>query len=145
MSGQAVLGLETSCDETAAAVVADGRNVLSSVVSSQVEIHARYGGVVPEIASRAHVDVLMPVVAQATIEAGQATVRHYHRDSEEIYYLVEGSGEMELDGERSAVRCGDAILIPPGAWHRIRADRSGPVRLLCACAPPYRDEDTFFS
>jgi N6-L-threonylcarbamoyladenine synthase len=67
---QALLGLETSCDETAAAVVADGRRVLSSVVSSQVDIHARYGGVVPEIASRAHVEVLMPVVAQATIEAG---------------------------------------------------------------------------
>jgi N6-L-threonylcarbamoyladenine synthase len=68
--GQAVLGLETSCDETAAAVVVEGRTVLSSVVSSQVDIHARYGGVVPEIASRAHVEVLLPIVAQATIEAG---------------------------------------------------------------------------
>jgi N6-L-threonylcarbamoyladenine synthase len=65
-----VLGIETSCDETAAAVVVDGRTVLSSVVSSQVDLHARYGGVVPEIASRAHVELLTPVVAQALVEAG---------------------------------------------------------------------------
>jgi len=67
---QLVLGIETSCDETAAAVVADGHDVLSSVVSSQVDVHARYGGVVPEIASRAHVELLTPVVAEAMVEAG---------------------------------------------------------------------------
>jgi len=65
-----ILGIETSCDETAAAVVANGNTVVSSVVSSQVDLHARYGGVVPEIASRAHVDLLTPVVAEALVEAG---------------------------------------------------------------------------
>jgi N6-L-threonylcarbamoyladenine synthase len=65
-----VLGIETSCDETAAAVVVDGRRILSSVVSSQVDLHARFGGVVPEIASRAHVELLSPVVAEAMVEAG---------------------------------------------------------------------------
>ena len=65
-----ILGIETSCDETAAAVVVDARQVLSSVVSSQVDLHARYGGVVPEIASRAHVELLTPVLAQALVEAG---------------------------------------------------------------------------
>jgi N6-L-threonylcarbamoyladenine synthase len=65
-----ILGIETSCDETAAAVVTDGTQVASSVVSSQVDLHARYGGVVPEVASRAHVEMLMPVVAQALVEAG---------------------------------------------------------------------------
>ena len=65
-----ILGIETSCDETAAAVVADGRNVYSSVVSSQVDLHARYGGVVPEVASRAHVELITPVIAQALVEAG---------------------------------------------------------------------------
>jgi N6-L-threonylcarbamoyladenine synthase len=68
--GTRILGIETSCDETAAAVVVDAREVLSSVVSSQVDLHARYGGVVPEIASRAHVELLTPVVAQALVEAG---------------------------------------------------------------------------
>jgi N6-L-threonylcarbamoyladenine synthase len=65
-----ILGIETSCDETAAAVVIDGTQVASSVVSSQVDLHARYGGVVPEVASRVHVEMLMPVVAQALVEAG---------------------------------------------------------------------------
>ncbi|MCH1512077.1 MAG: tRNA (adenosine(37)-N6)-threonylcarbamoyltransferase complex transferase subunit TsaD [Acidimicrobiales bacterium] len=70
MTNNLTLGIETSCDETAAAVVADDNTVLSSVVSSQVDLHARYGGVVPEVASRAHVTLVAPVVAQALVEAG---------------------------------------------------------------------------
>jgi len=65
-----VLGIETSCDETAAAVVDAGRTVVSSVVSSQVDLHARYGGVVPELAGRAHVELLLPVVTDALEGAG---------------------------------------------------------------------------
>ncbi len=65
-----ILGIETSCDETAAAVVEDGRTVLSSVVASQVELHARYGGVVPEVASRQHVLQILPVVSEAMSQAG---------------------------------------------------------------------------
>ena len=64
------LGIETSCDETAASVVTSENIVLSSVVSSQVDLHARYGGVVPEVASRAHVGLVNPVIAQALVEAG---------------------------------------------------------------------------
>jgi N6-L-threonylcarbamoyladenine synthase len=60
-----ILAIETSCDETAAAVVEDGRRILSNVVASQVELHARYGGVFPEIASRAHVEAIVPVIEQA--------------------------------------------------------------------------------
>jgi N6-L-threonylcarbamoyladenine synthase len=62
---QRVLGIETSCDETAAAVVAAGRRILSSVVASQIDLHARFGGVVPELAGRAHLELLTPVVAEA--------------------------------------------------------------------------------
>jgi N6-L-threonylcarbamoyladenine synthase len=65
-----VLGIETSCDETAAAVVEDGRTVVSSVVSSQVDLHARFGGVVPELAGRAHLDRITPVVIEALERAG---------------------------------------------------------------------------
>jgi tRNA N6-adenosine threonylcarbamoyltransferase len=65
-----VLGIETSCDETAAALVMGGNDVISSVVSSQIEIHADFGGVVPEIASRAHLESLNPVIARAMVEAG---------------------------------------------------------------------------
>ena len=65
-----VLGIETSCDETAAAVVDDGTTIVSSVVSSQIDLHARYGGVVPELAGRAHVELLTPVLADALAQAG---------------------------------------------------------------------------
>ena len=65
-----ILGIETSCDDTAVGVVADGRNVLSNVVASQVEIHARYGGVVPEVASRQHLLSLLPITQRALAEAG---------------------------------------------------------------------------
>lgn len=65
-----VLGIETSCDETAAALVMGGYDVLSSVVSTQVDLHAQYGGVVPEIASRAHLELLNPVIARSIVEAG---------------------------------------------------------------------------
>jgi N6-L-threonylcarbamoyladenine synthase len=70
-----ILGIETSCDETAAAVVEDGRRVRSSIVSSQVDLHAPYGGVVPELASRAHVELINRVVDEALIEAGVLDVR----------------------------------------------------------------------
>ncbi len=65
-----VLGIETSCDETAAAVVADGRTVLSSVVATQFEAHAAYGGVVPEIAARRHLENILPVIQGALDQAG---------------------------------------------------------------------------
>ncbi len=65
-----VLGVETSCDETSAALVADGRDVRSNVVSSQIDLHAKYGGVVPEIASRAHLERIRPVIAEALEQAG---------------------------------------------------------------------------
>lgn len=68
-AAESVLGIETSCDETAAAVVADGGRVLSSVVSSQADLHALYGGVVPEVAGRAHLERMMPVVSQAMSES----------------------------------------------------------------------------
>ncbi len=81
-------------------------------------------------------------LAEATLEPGQATERHHHRRTEEIYFVLDGEGEMELDGERRRVAPGDAVLIPPGAWHQIRA--ATRLRFLCCCAPPYAHDDTFF-
>jgi len=65
-----ILGIDTSCDDTSCAVVADGRVVLSNVVSSQVDLHAKYGGVVPEIASRKHLEMMAPVTYEALERAG---------------------------------------------------------------------------
>ena len=65
-----ILGIETSCDETAVAVVEDGREILSNVVVSQIDIFAEYGGVIPEVAARSHLEVMMPVVDKALADAG---------------------------------------------------------------------------
>ena len=60
-----VLGIESSCDETAASIIQDGTNILSSVVASQIDVHHKYGGVVPELASRMHIEAITPVVDEA--------------------------------------------------------------------------------
>src|SRR5258708_30770563 len=72
MSGDCILGIETCCDETAAAVVRAGERLLSNVVSSQIAMHQPYGGVVPELASREHLRAIVPVVRQALAEAGES-------------------------------------------------------------------------
>jgi mannose-6-phosphate isomerase-like protein (cupin superfamily) len=84
-------------------------------------------------------------LAEATLAPGQGTQRHYHRLAEEIYLVVEGGGRMELDGEVADVTAGDAILIPPGAWHQLTETGGGRLRLLCACAPAYAHDDTYFT
>ena len=67
-----ILGIESSCDETAAAVVVDGKTIASNVIASQIDLHAQYGGVFPEVASRAHVEAIGYVVEQALADAGAA-------------------------------------------------------------------------
>jgi N6-L-threonylcarbamoyladenine synthase len=70
-----ILGIESSCDETGAAVVRSGQEILSNVVASQIATHQPYGGVVPELASREHLKAMVPVVRQALAEAGQTISR----------------------------------------------------------------------
>ena len=71
-AGQLILAIETSCDDTCAAVVAGGREILSNVISSQARFHERYGGVVPEVASRHHLELVNAVVDEALAESGHA-------------------------------------------------------------------------
>lgn len=82
-------------------------------------------------------------LAEARLPAGCSTQRHYHKDSEEFYYVLRGSGRIEIAGEVETVGPGDAVLIPAGAWHEIRAEEE--LVFLCCCAPPYRHEDTYFA
>jgi len=84
-------------------------------------------------------------LAEATLEPGQATERHYHRAAEEIYLVTKGSGDLEIDGERRRVVPGDAVLIAPGAWHTLENDGTSELTILCVCVPPYSHDDTFFS
>jgi mannose-6-phosphate isomerase-like protein (cupin superfamily) len=81
-------------------------------------------------------------LAEARLPPGGATQEHYHRATEEIYYITSGSGRMRLNGEERSVRAGDAIAIPPGARHKIWNTGSGTLHLLCCCAPAYEHDDT---
>lgn len=83
-------------------------------------------------------------LAEATLEVEQATERHYHRVTEEIYFVLKGQGKMEIDGETTHVRPGDAVLIPAGAWHQLENNGTSELRILCCCAPAYSHDDTYF-
>jgi len=83
-------------------------------------------------------------LAEAMLPPGGTTQRHYHRRSEEIYFLLEGRAEMELEGERRELVRGEGVAIPPGAWHEIKTLGDSELRFLCCCAPPYTHDDTYF-
>ena len=88
----------------------------------------------------------MQSLAEATLPPDGATERHYHKISEEFYYILEGVGTMEIDSELRKVKPGDAILIPRNIWHQITADNEeGGLKFLCCCAPPYSHDDTYFT
>jgi mannose-6-phosphate isomerase-like protein (cupin superfamily) len=82
-------------------------------------------------------------LAEATLEPGQATERHYHGRSEEIYVVTKGSGSMEIEGDTRRVAKGDTILIPARAWHTLENDGTSELTFLCICSPPYEHADTY--
>lgn len=108
----------------------------------QVPFTTKDGSTIRSLLDRANAPVTNQSLAEATLPAGAATERHYHAVSEEFYYVLEGGGRMEIDGDERLVGPGDAILIPPGAWHQITA--TAAMRFLCCCAPPYSHDDTYF-
>lgn len=81
-------------------------------------------------------------LAEAMVPPGVTTIRHKHLKSEEIYYFLQGSGQMELEGKWRKVGPGDAVAIPPGSPHQLRNNGPDDLVLLCCCAPAYEHEDT---
>ncbi len=81
-------------------------------------------------------------LAEATIPVGGATTEHYHRTTEELYLVTAGRGRLRIDGEERLIGEGDCALIAPGARHKLFNVGEEPLRVLCACAPAYSDEDT---
>lgn len=111
-------------------------------IDQQAPFTTKDGSTIRSILDLSNAPVEKQSLAEATIPAGGETERHWHKDSEEFYFILSGSGTMEVDGETKEVGVGDAILIPAGSWHQIQAQED--LRLLCCCAPPYRHEDTYF-
>ncbi len=100
------------------------------------------GSQIREWAGRVSAPARNQSLAEATIPPGGATAEHYHRETEELYLVREGRGRLVIDGEERAVGEGDCALIPPGARHKLFNTGEGPLRVICACAPAYSDEDT---
>lgn len=111
-------------------------------LSLQQPFTTKDGSTIRSILDRTNAPVQHQSLAEATVPPGRPTQRHWHRLSEEFYFILEGRGMMEIDGETRDIGPGDAILIPPGAWHQITATET--LRFLCCCAPPYAHEDTYF-
>ncbi|MBK1832891.1 cupin domain-containing protein [Roseibacillus ishigakijimensis] len=111
-------------------------------LSAQQPFITADGSTIRSILDAANAPVEKQSLAEATVSAGGATQRHYHRLSEEFYFLLAGRAVMEIEGEEREVGPGDAVLIPAGAWHQIRGLEE--TRFLCCCAPPYSHDDTFF-
>lgn len=100
------------------------------------------GSIIRELLSHRNSSIRNQSLAEATIGPGVITDAHYHPQSEEIYYILAGCGEMKIGNETQNVSAGDAIAIPPGAIHQIRNSGDVPLKLLCCCAPGYEHEDT---
>ena len=113
-------------------------------IAEQAPFTTADGSTIRSILDRTNAPVEFQSLAEASLPPGGATQPHVQRASEEIYFILSGTARMELDGQFRAVGPGDAILIPPGAWHQITATGEAGLRLLCCCAPPYSHDDTFF-
>ncbi|MGB0774557.1 MAG: cupin domain-containing protein [Akkermansiaceae bacterium] len=100
------------------------------------------GSTIRSILDATNAPVEKQSLAEASLPAGAQTERHYHKLSEEIYFMLEGKAVMEIDGEERQIKPNDAVLIPSGAWHQITATTD--IHFLCCCAPVYSHEDTYF-
>ena len=100
------------------------------------------GSTIRELLNGANSTLSNQSLAEATLTPGQKTERHFHPRSEEIYYVLSGSGAMNIGEQTRAVKTGDAIAIAAGAPHCIENDGEVELRFLCCCAPAYSHEDT---
>ena len=111
-------------------------------LAEQEPFTTKDGSSIRSILDLSNAPVAKQSLAEATVPAGVTTKRHYHKLSEEFYFVCTGKGLIEVDGEETEVGPGDAVLIPPGAWHQITGIDA--LSFLCCCAPPYAHEDTYF-
>jgi mannose-6-phosphate isomerase-like protein (cupin superfamily) len=100
------------------------------------------GSEIREWAGRVSAPAKNQSLAEAIVPSGGATTEHYHVTTEELYLVTAGQGRLVVDGEEQVIAEGDCALIPPGARHKLFNIGNGQLKILCACAPAYADEDT---
>jgi mannose-6-phosphate isomerase-like protein (cupin superfamily) len=103
------------------------------------------GSSIREIAGIPSGNAINQSLAEATVPPGGETVEHFHRETEEIYHFIAGSGRMRLGPQEARVRAGDSVVIAPGLPHKLWNTGDEPLVLLCCCAPPYSHEDTILT
>jgi len=111
-------------------------------LASQKPFTTADGSTIRSILDATNAPVEKQSLAEASLPKDGQTDRHYHKLSEEIYFMLEGEALMEINGDTQVVKPNDAILIPASAWHQITAITD--IRFLCCCAPVYSHEDTYF-
>jgi mannose-6-phosphate isomerase-like protein (cupin superfamily) len=100
------------------------------------------GSQIREWAGRVSAPAQNQSLAEAIVPPGGATIEHYHRTSEELYLITAGEGRLTIGDEQRVVREGDCALIPPGARHKLFNTGGVPLKVVCACAPAYAEQDT---
>jgi len=100
------------------------------------------GSQIREWAGRVSAPAQNQSLAEAIVPPGGATIEHYHRTSEELYLITAGEGRLIIGDEQRVVREGDCALIPPGTRHKLFNTGGVPLKVVCACAPAYAEEDT---
>ena len=108
-------------------------------------LHTRHGSEIRPLVDRTTSDVTQCSLAEETLPPGHAVTPHHHRETEEIYYVLEGSGEMTVGDETSPVAAGDAVYIPRGSVHTLRNTGEVPMRIVLVCGPAFRHEDEHFA
>lgn len=112
-------------------------------LSQQAPFTTKDGSTIRSILDLSNAPVEKQSLAEATVPTGVSTERHYHKVSEEFYFVLSGKGLMEVDGSEQEIGPGDAVLIPANRWHQITGLED--LRFLCCCAPPYAHDDTYFA
>ena len=100
------------------------------------------GSTIRELAGRRTLPSVNQSLAEATLAPGAATTAHHHVRAEELYFITAGNGSMRVGDQEREVTVGDCVVIPPGVPHQLKNTGTGPLTLLCCCAPPYADDDT---
>ena len=114
-------------------------------INDETPFITKDGSEIRELLAYRNSNIRNQSLAECRLPEGGTTQEHYHGKTEEIYFILQGTGQIRIEGEVRAVKPGDAIALPPGQRHKLWNLGKGEMRLLCCCAPCYEHADTFIT